>query len=73
MSREFASLERIENDHKITRDTDESFLHRLQSGLLMALKEQGRLSQAQYQYAQEQLDRQYRERARKLLEKGEST
>lgn len=72
MSREFASLEQIENDHKITRDTEDRFLHRLQSGLLLALKEQGRLSQAQYQYAQEQLDRQRRERTRKQLEKGES-
>lgn len=71
MSREFASLERIDNDRKITRDTDERFLHRLQSGLLLALKEQGRLSQAQYQYAQEQLDRQRRERTRKRFEKGE--
>lgn len=70
MSRAFASLERIENDHRITRDTEERFLHRLQSGLLLALKEQGRLSQAQYQYAQEQLDRQRRESARKPLEKG---
>ncbi|HIY05885.1 MAG TPA: hypothetical protein H9844_02245 [Candidatus Evtepia faecigallinarum] len=73
MSGEFAWLERIENDHEITRDTDGRFLHRLQSGLLLALKEQGRLSQAQYRYAQEQLDRRYRERARNLLEKGEST
>lgn len=71
MSREFASLEQIDNDHKITGDTDERFLYRLQSGLLLALKEQGRLSQAQYQYAQEQLDRQRRERTRKQLEKGE--
>ncbi len=72
MSREFASLERIENDHKITRETDAPFLHRLQSGLLLALKEQGQLSQTQYQYAKEQLDRQFRERARKMLEKGEN-
>lgn len=73
MSREFASLERIDNDHKINRDTADRFLHRLQSGLLLALKEQGRLSQAQYQYAQEQLDRQRRERTRKRFEKGESS
>ena len=73
MSREFASLERIDNDHKINRDTADRFLHRLQSGLLLALKEQGRLSQAQYQYAQEQLDRLRRERTRKQIEEGESS
>lgn len=73
MSKEFASLERIDNDHKITRDTEDRFLHRLQSGLLLALKEQGRLSQAQYQYAQEQLDRLRRERTRKQLEEGQSS
>lgn len=58
MARQYASLEQIENNRKITRETDGPFLYRLQSGLLLALKEQGRLSEIQYRHAQEHLERQ---------------
>ena len=68
MAKKYASLERIENDRQITRETDGPFLHRLQSGLLLALKEQGQLSEMQYRRAQERLDRQYREWTAKLRE-----
>lgn len=60
MGRQHAALERIENDRPITMETDAQFLHRLQSGLLLALKEQGQLSELQYRRAQDQLDRQHR-------------
>lgn len=68
MAKKYASLERIENDRQITRETDAPFLYRLQSGLLLALKEQGQLSEMQYRRAQERLDRQYREWTAKLRE-----
>ena len=73
MARNFASLEGIENDHKITKATDEQFLHLLQSGLLLALKEQGRLSEMQYRTAQDRLDQQRRERTKKLQQGGKKS
>jgi len=38
MARRFATLEKIEHKREITREIDEPFLYRLQSGLLLALK-----------------------------------
>lgn len=71
MARQYASLERIEHNHKITRETDHAFLYRLQGGLLLALKEQGRLNEMQYRQARDRLDRQHRDWIRKLQQKGE--
>lgn len=71
MAKQYASLEKIEHNRKITRELDEPFLHRLQSGLLLALKEQGRLNEMQYRHAQERLDRQHREWSQKHQQKGE--
>lgn len=65
MAKRFASLARIDNNRKVTEETDGEFLYRLQSGLLMALKEQGRLNQMQYRHAQERLDHQRRANYRK--------
>lgn len=73
MARQSASLDKIEYNRKITRELDELFLHRLQSGLLLALKEQGRLNELQYRHAQERLDRQHREWVQKQGRKGERT
>lgn len=73
MARKFAKLQRIDNDHKITKDTDYEFLYHLQNGLLLALKEQGRLNEMQYRTAEERLKQQRRDRARKRMqERGES-
>lgn len=73
MAKKFAKLQRIDNDHKITKDTDYEFLYNLQDGLLLALKEQGRLSEMQYRNAKERLKIQRRDRARKLMqERGEN-
>ena len=69
MAKKFAKLQRIDNDHKITKDTDYEFLYNLQDGLLLALKEQGRLSEMQYRNAKERLKIQRRDRARKLMQK----
>lgn len=71
MARQYASLEQIKHNRKITQETDHAFLYRLQGGLLLALKEQGRLNEMQYRHAQDRLDRQHREWVRKLQQKGE--
>ena len=73
MARQYASLERIEHNHRITRETDHAFLYRLQGGLLLALKEQGRLNEMQYRHAQERLDRQHREWTQKHPQRGEGS
>lgn len=65
MAKQFASLERIDNNRKITEQTDGAFLYRLQTGLLLALKEQGRLSEIQYRHAQQLLDQKWRGTHRK--------
>ena len=49
------TLERIENDHRITRETDSEFLYEFQKSLLLALVESGRLTEQQYRYAEEKL------------------
>lgn len=70
MAKRYAQLQRIENDRSITKETDYEFLYTLQNALLLALKEQGRLTQMQYRHAEERLQAQRRERAKKLMEKG---
>lgn len=64
------NLQFIENDQWITKEEQYPFLHHLQRSLLLALRERGRLNAMQYRYAEERLNRQRRERAKKLLEKG---
>ena len=49
------TLERIENDRKITRETDGGFLYEYQKAVLLALVESGRLTEQQYRYAEEKL------------------
>lgn len=73
MAKQYASLVKIEHNRKITREQDEPFLYRLQSGLLLALKEQGRLNEMQYRHAQERLDRQHREWTQKHPQRGEGS
>ncbi|MBM6884464.1 hypothetical protein [Pseudoflavonifractor phocaeensis] len=70
MARQYASLERIDHNRRITRETDHAFLYRLQGGLLLALKEQGQLNEMQYRQARDRLDRQHRDWIRKLQQKG---
>ncbi len=61
MTKYYASLKHIDNNRKITRETDYAFWHQLQTGLLLALKEKGYLNEMQYNQAQEKLNKQYRE------------
>lgn len=70
MAKRFASLEAIQNNRKITKETDYEFLHQLQSGLLLALKERGCINEMQYRHAQERLNQQRREWTRKRQPKG---
>lgn len=71
MGKPFASLERIDHNQPITRKANYEFLHNLQSAILLALREQGRLNTMQHRYAEEKLKQQRRDRAKTILQKGE--
>ena len=64
--KQYAALQRIENDHKITRETDREFLYDLENALLLALLEDGTLTQMQYRQASEKLKRQRRKQKNNL-------
>ena len=53
-----STLKAIENDHRITRKTDSEFLYEFQKAVLLALLEEGTLTEMQYRYAEEKLRRQ---------------
>ena len=52
------TLKAIENEHSITRKTDPEFLYEFQKAVLLALLEDGTLTEMQYRYAEEKLRRQ---------------
>ena len=52
------TLKDIENDHRITRKTDSEFLYEFQKAVLLALLEEGTLTEMQYRYAEEKLRKQ---------------
>ncbi len=68
MEKKYAALEGIDNVQGITGQSREEFLYRLQTGLLLALKESGQLNEIQYGYAQEKLDRQHGGPAKRIPE-----
>ena len=72
MKRQFANLQHIDNNEAITKETNYEFLYHLQSAMLLALREQGRLDVMQHRHAEEKLKQQRRNRAKKFLQKGES-
>ena len=53
-----STLKAIENDHRITRKTDSEFLYEFQKAVLLALLEDGTLTEMQYRYAEEKLRKQ---------------
>ena len=53
-----STLKAIENNHSITRKTDPEFLYEFQKAALLALLEDGTLTEMQYRYAEEKLRRQ---------------
>ena len=71
MAKQFAELQRIDNNEEITKETHYEFLHHLQHAILLALREQGRLDAMQYRHAEEKLKQQRRDRAKNILEKEE--
>lgn len=73
---EQARLVEIENDRKITKETDSQFLFEYQRAILLSLKDSGALDEAQYRYAEEKLKNQLRTRIRKqnsTEERGEGS
>lgn len=72
MARQFAILQRVDNNEEITKETHYEFLYHLQNSLLLALREQGRLNAMQQRHAEEKLKQQRRDRAKSILKKGES-
>jgi len=70
MAKSFAKLQKIDNDRQITQEKDDQFLYRLQTSLLLALKEQGRLNEMQYRHAEERLNMQRCDRARVQMRKN---
>lgn len=66
----FSELQRIDNDRKITKESDYEFWYQLELALLLALREQGTLNAIQYRQAEERLRLQRRNRARHLMGRG---
>lgn len=48
-------LQKVENDHILTNDTDQAFLCLLEQAVLLALLEDGVIDQIQYRCASERL------------------
>ena len=57
---ERARLIRVEHDRGITKETDSRFLFEYQRAVLLSLKEDGTLDEAQYRFAEEKLKDQLR-------------
>ena len=51
-------LKSIENDHRVTGKTDSEFLYQFQKAVLLALLEDGTLTELQYRSAEERLRKQ---------------
>ena len=68
MARKFAKLQRIEHNEPITKENNYAFLYQLQHALLLALREQGRLSPMQQRHAEEHLKKQRRDQAKRKQE-----
>ena len=71
MAKQFAVLQYIDNNEGITPENHYEFLYHLQSAILLALREQGKLNTIQYRHAEEKLKQQRLARAKNILEKGE--
>lgn len=68
MAKKYAKLDRVEHNEPITEESNYEFLYQLQSALLLALREQGRLSPMQHRHAEEALRKQRRDRAKRKQE-----
>lgn len=68
MAKKQAKLDRIDHNEPITRESNYEFLYQLQNALLLALREQGRLSPMQHRHAEEKLRKRRRDRAKRKQE-----
>lgn len=68
----YAKLVRIDHNRPIMKSTDSEFLFLQQRAVLLALKDNGTLTELQYRYAEEKLAEQYQSFVRSLIE-GSST
>ena len=73
MTVQFAMLQRIDHNDTITEETHYEFIYHLQSAVLLALRERGRLNAVQYRYAEEKLKQQRRTRAKNILEQKKNS
>ena len=64
MAKKYAKLDRVEYNEPITEESNYEFLYQLQSALLLALREQKRLSPMQHRHAEERLKKQRKDRAK---------
>lgn len=63
-------LIKVEDNQTITRDAYVDFFYELQQGVLLSLKEDGKLSEMQYRNAEEALKEQRRAIVRAKMEGG---
>ena len=71
MEKQFAKLQHIDHNETITKENHNTFLYHLQSSILLALLEQGKLNTMQYRRVEESLNLQRIQRAKRILDKGE--
>lgn len=64
------TLIKVEDNQTITRDAYVDFFYELQQGVLLSLKEDGKLSEMQYRNAEEALKEQRRAIVRAKIEGG---
>ena len=70
MALKFSKLMNVRGNREIRMDGDYDCWYTLEQGLLLALLESGTLSAMQYRLAEEALQEQRAERARRLIREG---
>lgn len=64
---------KVEEDRSITRERDSDFFFELQRGVLLSLKDMGKLTEMQYRNAEEALKEQRRAIIRARIEGGSTS
>ena len=70
MALKFSKLMNIGEDREIRKDKDYDCWYSLEQGVLLALRESGTLNAMQYRMAEEALQEQRAEYARRLIKEG---
>ena len=68
-----ARLTNVENNQAITKDNNFNFFYSLQCGVLLSLKEEGKLTEMQYRNAEDALKEQRRVIIRARMEGGSTS